>query len=84
MLFRSALKYAEANKISIIITLNPIITVILLELMLWTNIKWFEITPMVPLAYVGAAIVLIGAVMAVGAVKKRTNKENVSPLKVSE
>ena len=79
-----ALNYAEANKISIIITLNPIITVILLELMLWTNIKWFEITPMVPLAYVGAAIVLIGAVMAVGAVKKRTNKENVSPLKVSE
>lgn len=75
-----ALKYTEANKISIIVTLNPIITFILLELLLWGNVHWFDSPAMAPLAYVGAVIVLIGAVMAVGARKRKTNKGSANPL----
>ena len=65
-----ALKYTEANRISIIITLNPIITFILLELLLWIDVHWFDSAPMAPLAYVGAAMVLAGAVLAIGVWKR--------------
>jgi drug/metabolite transporter (DMT)-like permease len=75
-----ALKYTEANKISIIVTLNPIITFILLEILLWGNVHWFDSPAMAPLAYVGAIIVLAGAVLAVGARKRKINAENVNPL----
>lgn len=66
-----ALKYIEANRISMIVTLNPIITFLLLELLLHLNVKWFDSLPMAPLAYVGAVLVLGGAVMAIGFHKKR-------------
>jgi drug/metabolite transporter (DMT)-like permease len=65
-----ALKYTEANRISIIITLNPIITFIILEILLWINVKWFDSPPMAPLAYIGAILVLAGAVMAIGMRKR--------------
>jgi len=61
-----AFKYAEANRISIVITLNPIITFALLEILLFFHVTWIEITPFTVLAYVGAFLVIIGAVMAVG------------------
>ena len=67
----AALKYAESNKISIIIAVNPIITFILLELMFYFNIFWFKIDPFSTMAYVGAILVLIGAVLAIGIFKKR-------------
>ncbi|TAJ14081.1 DMT family transporter [Marinilabiliaceae bacterium JC017] len=69
----AALKYTEANKVSIIITLNPIITFIALETMLYMDIKWFEMTPFPPLAYAGAAFVIIGAVLAIGFPKRQRN-----------
>ncbi|NPA36523.1 MAG: DMT family transporter [Chlorobi bacterium] len=65
-----AFKYAEANKISIIITLNPIITFVLLETMLFFNVRWIEISPFTNLAYIGAFLVISGAVLAIG-IKKR-------------
>lgn len=61
-----AFKYAEANRISIIITLNPIITFAILEGMLFFSIHWIEISPFTTLSYVGAFLVLSGAVIAIG------------------
>lgn len=66
-----ALKYTEANRISIIITLNPIITFVILEILLWMDVHWFDSPPMSPLAYIGAVMVLGGAIMAIGVRKKR-------------
>lgn len=68
-----ALKYAEANKVSIIITANPIITFILLEILLWAEVSWFAIPIVSALSYFGAALVLVGAVLAIG-VFPRMNK----------
>jgi len=67
-----ALKYTEANRISIIITLNPIITFILLELLLWMDVHWFASPSMPPLSYIGAIMVLGGAVLAIGFKKRKS------------
>ena len=64
-----ALKYIEANRISFIVAMNPIITFIILELMLALNIYWFDSPPMVPAAYIGAIMVLVGVALAVGVTK---------------
>ncbi len=71
-----ALKFTEANKISIIITLNPIITFVLLEILLWLNVHWFDSPPMAPLAYIGAVMVLGGAILAIGIRKTSNNQKN--------
>lgn len=61
-----AFKYAEANQISIIITLNPIITFLCLEIMLALNIDWIPIPNFDVLTYIGALLVITGAVVAAG------------------
>ncbi len=61
-----AFKYAEANRISIIITLNPIITFLILEGMMFFSIHWIQITPFSVISYIGASLVIIGAILAVG------------------
>ncbi|MCU4163082.1 DMT family transporter [Carboxylicivirga caseinilyticus] len=66
----ASFKYAEANRISIVITLNPIITFIFLEIMMTMNVQWFEIKPVPTMAFAGAALVLLGAILAVG-IKRR-------------
>lgn len=65
-----ALKYTEANKISIIITANPVITFIILEILLWSDVSWFDVPGVNILSYVGAFLVLLGAVMAIGVFSK--------------
>ncbi len=65
----ASFKYAEANRISVVITLNPIITFILLSIMSSMNINWFAIASVPPMAFVGAGLVLFGAVVAVGTKK---------------
>lgn len=61
-----AFKYADANRISIVITLNPIITFLILEALLYYNINWIEITPFSVISYIGALLVIFGAILAVG------------------
>jgi len=62
-----AMKYTEANKTGMIIILNPVITLIILEVMLWLEVNWFESHPMKLIAYIGAALILTGAFLATGA-----------------
>ena len=71
-----ALKYVEANKISLIITMNPILTLALLEVLLWLDVGWFEIRPVGGLAYLGAALVMIGAVLAISRGIRLTSKRS--------
>jgi drug/metabolite transporter (DMT)-like permease len=66
-----ALKYAEANKVSMIVTVNPIITFILMELLLWMDVNWFHVSKVNTLSYAGAVIVLTGAVLAIGVFNNR-------------
>jgi len=61
-----AFKYADANRISIVITLNPVITFAILEILLYYNIQWIEITPFSTISYIGALLVIMGAILAVG------------------
>ena len=70
----AALKYTEANKISIIVTLNPVITFIIMESLLWFDVSWFDSPGMTPLTYMGAAMVLGGAILAVGAKSRGSHR----------
>jgi len=67
----AAFKYTEANKISIVIIMNPIITFIALELLLLLDINWFVISKVSTLAYVGALLVILGTILAVGISTKK-------------
>jgi drug/metabolite transporter (DMT)-like permease len=69
-----ALKYAEANKISIIITANPVFTFIILEILLWAEVSWFDVPPVSVLSYFGAVMVLVGAVLAIGVFSRRQRR----------
>ncbi|MBR8534701.1 DMT family transporter [Carboxylicivirga sediminis] len=67
----AAFKYTEANKISIVIIMNPVITFIVLELMVWFDIRWFNIDKVSPLAYAGALLVIVGTILAIGLSAKK-------------
>ena len=67
-----ALKYAPANKVSVIITLNPIITIISMAILDQFNYEWLGKEMTSPTGYFGAALVLTGAALAV--IKKRGKK----------
>ncbi|WP_289053572.1 DMT family transporter [Carboxylicivirga marina] len=67
----AAFKYTEANKISIVIIMNPIITFVILEVLLLLNISWFPINKVSMMAYVGALLVLGGTMLAIGLSQKK-------------
>jgi drug/metabolite transporter (DMT)-like permease len=60
-----ALKYAEANKVSVIITLNPIITFILMAVLDFVNVSWILPENFTLLSLLGAAVVFAGATIVV-------------------
>ncbi|MGQ1891512.1 DMT family transporter [Thermophagus sp. OGC60D27] len=66
-----ALKYAEANKVSMIITINPVITFVVMEILFWSHVTWFDVPPVGAMSYVGAAMVLVGAIFAIGAIDRK-------------
>ncbi|WP_299580118.1 DMT family transporter [uncultured Sunxiuqinia sp.] len=67
-----ALKYTEANKVSIIIILNPMITFIVMGILTKMEVTWIEGEQFSLLSLLGAIIILCGAVLVVGR-KKRTS-----------
>jgi LPXTG-motif cell wall-anchored protein len=66
-----ALKYTEANKISIIITCNPIITILVMLLLEALAINWIEPENFNPWAVVSGLLVITGAVLVVAKKKKK-------------
>lgn len=61
-----ALKYTAANKVSIIIILNPMITFIVMGILTKMDVSWIAGEKFSILSLAGALIVLIGAVLVVG------------------
>jgi len=70
-----AFKYIEANKVSVIITLNPIITFIVMALMDTMNIRWIEPENITIYSLLGALLVVSGAILVVLPKKIRTLKQ---------
>ena len=60
-----ALKYAEANKISVIITLNPIITFVVMALLESAAVTWIMYENLTLLSLFGAAVVFAGAILVI-------------------
>ncbi len=63
--FAACLKYIEANKASIIITLNPIITFLVMALLTRLDVKWITHENITMAGFGGAAFVLTGAILAI-------------------
>lgn len=70
-----AFKYLEANKISIIITMNPIITFILIGLLTWFEVSWTEPEKLTTRGIFAALLVVAGAITAVAFAKPAKKKE---------
>lgn len=68
-----AFKYLEATKVSIIITLNPIITITTLTVMAYLEVTIIETTIISILGFIGAILVVFGAILAVA--KRRKKKQ---------
>ena len=67
----NALKYTEANKVSIIIVLNPMITFITMGILTRMNVSWIAHERFSLETIIGAAIVFAGAILVVGRARKR-------------
>ncbi len=70
-----AFKYLEANKISIIITMNPLITFITMGFLTYFNIHWIEPEVLSFKGIIAALVVVAGAIMAVAFAKPAKKKE---------
>ena len=61
-----AFKYAEANKVGIVITLNPILTIGIMSLLAFFEVSWIQYEHITWLGFIGVICVIIGVIMAVG------------------
>jgi drug/metabolite transporter (DMT)-like permease len=62
-----AIKYTEATRVSVIITLNPIITFITMAILTRTQVSWIEPESFSLLSLFGALSVLFGAITVISA-----------------
>jgi len=62
-----AIKYTEATRVSVIITLNPIITFISMAILTRMEVSWIDPETFSPLSFIGAAMVLGGAITVISA-----------------
>ncbi len=66
-----AIKFTEANKVSVIITLNPIITFVSMAVLSHMKVSWIEPEAFSWLSIGGALTVLLGAIVVIMAGRKR-------------
>ena len=71
-----AFKYIEANKISVIITLNPIITFVTMSILGSMHLDWIDAEVMTKYGIFGALLVISGAILVV--LPKKKNMPQVS------
>lgn len=60
-----AIKFTQANRVSVIITLNPIITFVSMAILSSMEVSWIEPEDFSLLSIVGAFMVLIGAIVVI-------------------
>lgn len=68
-----ALKYTEANKVSIIIILNPIITFITMGILTQIDVSWISHERFSLLTILGASLVFLGAILVVKKTKIKSS-----------
>jgi len=66
-----AIKYTEANKVSVIITMNPVITFVSMAILGKMKVSWIEPESFTIFSIVGAFIVLLGAMVVIMAGKRK-------------
>lgn len=71
----NALKYLEANKVSIIIILNPMITFITMGILTALDVSWIQHERFSLITLIGAALVFSGAVLVVSIRNKRKTEK---------
>ncbi|PKQ65203.1 hypothetical protein BZG02_04385 [Labilibaculum filiforme] len=73
-----AFKYTEAYKVSLIVTVNPIITLITMAILASMNVQWIKTDSLSIYSMLGAALVIGGAITAVyfSRKNKKTPAEN--------
>ncbi len=66
-----ALKYAEANKVSIVFTVNPLITFIVMTILASFDVTWIDHEHISTMGIIGGGFVLVGALMVIIKNQKR-------------
>ncbi|MFC2089791.1 DMT family transporter [Bacteroidota bacterium] len=66
-----AIKFTEANKVSVVITMNPIITFVTMAILSKMNVSWIEAESFSALSIAGALVVLLGAIVVIMAGSRR-------------
>lgn len=69
-----AFKYTQAYKVSIIVTLNPIITLTVMTLLYYVEVSWITGEQLSLLSGIGALLLIGGAIMAVFFSRKNKSK----------
>ena len=64
--------YIEANKIGMIIILNPILTLFLINILDAFGTTWFKPEPLGYIGYLGALLIIVGAFLVVGYQNKKS------------
>jgi len=70
----ASFKYLEANKVSIIVTLNPIITFLIMSILAEMSINWILPETISSLGFGGAFLVICGAILAVKPARRKINE----------
>jgi len=60
-----AFKYTQVNKVSVIISLNPILTFLAMTVLFYIDVQWIETTLMGYKTYAGALLVIFGAISVI-------------------
>jgi drug/metabolite transporter (DMT)-like permease len=69
-----AIKFTEATRVSVIITLNPIITFVTMAILTRMKVSWIEAESFSMMSVLGALTVLGGAILVISAGWKRKNQ----------
>lgn len=64
-LLSMAMQYTEANKISVILVLNPLLTFAIMAFINTTHVQWISHENYTPVTILGALVVLMGAVLTI-------------------
>lgn len=75
-----ALRFIEANKVSVIIFLNPIITFITMGILTYLSVDWIAHERFSPVTILGASLVISGAFLVV----KKSKKKKTTPPKAAQ
>ena len=67
-----AIKYADANKVSVVITLNPIITFVTMTILGLMHVSWIDPENFNVYSIIGAFVALAGAIMTILSRNKNT------------